>query len=343
MMRLLRAYIKEHMKEISLYVGFMGVFWVIFYLYGLPMEAVRYAFFLSLVWLMMYGMVDFIRYVRHHASLMETERGMDAGLEQLSDPQSLIEADYQRMLESLYQAKREMESENRISRQEMTDYYSMWVHQIKTPLAAMHVLLQSYSEEHPQDVNYSKNMRIELFKVEQYVEMVLTFLRMEEMSADLAFEEYSLDDIIKQAIRKYSQMFILQGIRLNYEPLKKMVLTDEKWLLFVIEQILSNALKYTKSGSISIYLEEGENVRQGNWILVIEDTGIGIQPEDLPRVFEKGFTGYNGRIDKKSTGIGLYLCKSVMDKLRHKIWIESKTGIGTKVCFLLERKRLESE
>lgn len=331
------------MKDICLYAGFIGVFFVIFFLYDIRMDAVNYAFLLSVIWLVLYGAVDFIRYMRRYNKLLEAEQQLSSGLESLGNPATLLEEEYQRMVVTLYETKLEMESSNRISRQAMTDYYSMWVHQIKTPIAAMHVLIQTYDEEHPEEQSYSKDMKMELFKVEQYVEMVLAYLRMEELSSDLSFEQYSLDSIVKQAVRKYSQMFILQKIKLNYSPLEKMVLTDEKWLVFVIEQILSNALKYTKKGSISIYLEEGRNAYQGRELLIIEDTGIGIQPEDLPRVFEKGFTGYNGRKDKKSTGIGLYLCKSVMDKLRHKIWIESEVGRGTKVYLALERKELKTE
>ena len=196
-----------------------------------------------------------------------------------------------------------------------------------------------------------REMKQEIFKVEQYVEMVLAYLRTSDMTSDFVFERYELDGIIRQAVKKYSQMFILQRIKLNYEPVKRTVLTDEKWLIFVIEQLLSNALKYTRQKvfrktnsceagdhppedmqecSISIYME-GE-------CLVIEDTGIGIWEEDLPRVFEKGFTGYNGREDKKSTGIGLYLCKTVMDKLRHGIWLESEVGKGTKAYIDLGRE-----
>lgn len=109
------------------------------------------------------------------------------------------------------------------------------------------------------------------------------------------------------------------------------VLTDEKWLVFVLEQILSNALKYTKSGSIHIYLSP-----DAPKTLVIEDTGIGIAPEDLPRIFEKGYTGCNGRADKRSTGIGLYLCRQIMEKLSHTIRIESEMGVGTKVYLGLD-------
>lgn len=204
-------------------------------------------------------------------------------------------------------------------------------------------------------------MKLELFKIEQYVEMALTYLRMEDMSSDMSFKLCSLDVMIKQAVRKYSQMFILKKIKLAYVPVETNVLTDEKWLVFVLEQILSNALKYTKSpaeyGKIAIYMEDDVYVEQENYTerdpmdspkrkercLVIEDNGIGISPEDLPRVFEKGFTGYNGRTDKKSTGIGLYLCKSVIDKLRHRIWIESEVGKGTKVYLSLVREPMRHE
>lgn len=146
------------------------------------------------------------------------------------------------------------------------------------------------------------------------------------MASDLKLQWYPMDEIIKPAVKKYSKLFILKKIKLKYEPIENKILTDEKWLGLVVEQILSNALKYTNEGTISIYLEpKKENV------LVIEDTGIGIWQEDLPRVFEKGFTGYNGRTDKKSTGIGLYLCKSIVDKLNHRIYISSEVSKGTKI------------
>ena len=165
--------------------------------------------------------------------------------------------------------------------------------------------------------------------------MALHYARMESISADLSFERLDVDALVKKALKKFWLLFSGAGLNLQLEASHAYVVTDGKWFSFVIEQILSNALKYTPSGKISIYMEEA--------CLVIEDTGIGIWPEDLPRVFEKGFTGYNGRTDKKSTGIGLYLCKSVMDKLMHKIWIESEAGKGTKVYLSFERKSMRHE
>lgn len=217
----------------------------------------------------------------------------------------------------------------------MIDYYSLWVHQIKTPIAAMRILLQANI-----DISFEQKseLEMELFKIEQYVEMVLSYIRMGDMISDLKLQWYALDDIVKSAVRKYSKLFILKKIKLNYEPIAEKILTDEKWMGFIIEQLLSNALKYTNEGEISIYMEPGKENE-----LVIEDTGIGIWEEDLPCVFEKGFTGYNGRTDKKSTGIGLYLCKSIADKLNHRIYISSEISKGTKVFLNLKRDEFRKE
>ena len=165
--------------------------------------------------------------------------------------------------------------------------------------------------------------------------MVLGYLRCESMSSDLSFRQYKLDGLVRQAVRKYKKLFILQRITLEYEPLNVSVLTDEKWLVFVLEQLLSNALKYTPRGKITICMAESEAKT-----LVIRDTGIGIAPEDISRVFERGFTGRNGRRDKRSTGIGLYLVKKILDKLSHEIRIESCPGEGTAVYLKLERADL---
>lgn len=328
-MRILGRFCREHIKDICLYAGFAGVFIVVFYLYNIELEAVKYGFLLTFVWVLVYGVAGFIRYYGRHRALVETEQKIITELEGMPAPGTLIEEDYQNILRRLYEDKLEIESDMRISKQETADYYGMWVHQIKTPIAAMRILLQSWEEEGDKESALRRDMKVELFKIEQYVEMVLLYLRMGDMSSDLDFQEYQLDDVIRQAIRKYSKMFILRKIRLDFQETGKRVLTDEKWLVFVIEQILSNGLKYTKKGSISIYMEEDA--------LVIRDTGIGISPEDLPRVFEKGFTGYNGRRDKKSTGIGLYLCKSILDRLGHKIEIRSQVGRGTSVYLRLDR------
>ena len=209
---------------------------------------------------------------------------------------------------------------------DMVDYYTMWVHQIKTPIAALRLLLAEEEDERSQE------MWEELFSIEQYVEMALQFSRLSAKSTDFVIGEVSLDKVVREAIHKYARLFVRKKIKMELSSIDTQVLTDEKWLEFVIEQILSNAIKYTAGGTISIYqkitvTDEKKEVKE----LIIEDTGIGIAPEDLPRIFEKGYTGYNGHADKRSTGIGLYLCRKIMRKLSHEITIESEIGVGTKV------------
>ena len=176
----------------------------------------------------------------------------------------------------------------------------------------------------------------ELFKIEQYVGMVLSYLRLNSDFTDFVIRKYSLEELVRQAVRKYAPLFIRKKIRLELMDVDVTVLTDEKWLSFVLEQILSNALKYTDRGRIKMYLEEPK-------ILVIEDTGIGIAPEDLPRICEKGFTGYNGRTDKAATGIGLYLCREILTKLSHTLNITSEPGVETQVRIGLDYVEMRQE
>ncbi len=212
---------------------------------------------------------------------------------------------------------------------DMVDYYTMWVHQIKTPIASMHLILQK------EDSEDSRRLRAELFRVEQYVQMVLCFLRLDSDFTDYVIKEYRVDDIIRPAVRRLASQFIMKKLALEYEHTDEVALTDEKWLGFVVEQVLSNAVKYTSEGSISIKCD-GDR-------LVISDTGIGIAAEDLPRIFDKGYTGFNGRADRKASGIGLYLCRRICDNLGHSIKVESAAGHGTTIIIGLERDKLEVE
>lgn len=333
MIKVVTSYLKKNWKWYLLYVISGGIFYITFFLYNVPMEPINYAVMLCVLAITVYWGLDFPGYYRKYKSLEELSANIEIAIKKDISPEDCIESFYQEMLEKLYEARKKIESDSGIQKQEMVDYYSLWAHQIKTPIAAMRILLQA-----EQDIGFERKseLEMELFKIEQYVEMVLSYIRMGDMASDLRLQWYTIDELVKPAIRKYSKLFILKKIRLNYEPIDNKVLTDEKWLGFVFEQLLSNALKYTNKGEISIYIEK-ENV------LVIEDTGIGIWKEDLPRVFEKGFTGYNGRTDKKSTGIGLYLCKSVVDKLNHRIYISSEVSKGTKIFLNLNRDDFRKE
>ncbi|WP_312373138.1 sensor histidine kinase [Lachnoclostridium sp.] len=327
--KLLVSYIKRHISIIVSAGITIVLFLIVFSLYDLPAEAVLYATVLSIVAVSLFGMIRFYFYYKRQQKLQWLKHTITLSEEEFPQPQDRIEEDYQEIIRILSERYTKMYSDVDEKLSDMMDYYTMWVHQIKTPIAAMRLLLQS------EEMSMSEELQDQLFKIEQYVGMVLQYLRVESMSGDLLLSRYDLDDIVKQAIKKHTKSFIRKKITLYYEEIHKKVLTDEKWLVFVIEQLISNALKYTNSGSISIYLDtELEDT------LVIEDTGIGICPEDLPRVCEKGYTGYNGRADKKSTGIGLYLCKRILNKLSHTMTITSEVSKGTKVYIGLAIKEL---
>ena len=334
------SFLKIRKMPIIIFTGIVVIFGILFYLYDIPFDAISYGCELSFVWCAVCLFIDFYKYYKRHKLLHINREQFFDDAEQLPEHMDIIEYDYQELAKELYQAKQELISKNRIAKKELLDYYGMWVHQIKTPIAALGVLIQSGEEleevqESPKAQELTRSMKMEVFRIEQYVDMVLTYLRMGSATSDYAFRICSLEEIVRQAVRKYSQMFIMTRTKLHLEIQDQKILTDEKWLTFVIEQILSNAVKYARGGEISIYTEDKT--------LVIADDGIGIAEEDLPRIFEKGFTGYNGRANKKSTGIGLYLCKTIIDRLHHTIWIESKPEKGTKVYLNFDREHRRIE
>lgn len=325
------SFLKIRKMPIIIFTGIVVIFGILFYLYDIPFDAIIYGCELSFVWCAVCLFIDFYKYYKRHKLLHINREQFFDDAEQLPEHMDIIEYDYQELAKKLYQAKQELISKNRIARKELLDYYGMWVHQIKTPIAALDILLQNTErmlyrldeKEMMQEAISVSDMKMELFKIEQYIEMALNYLRVEDISSDLVFKKQELDDMVCQVIRKYAKIFISKKIKMDFKPTKACIVTDEKWFIFVLEQIISNALKYIKKGQIFIYMKEKS--------LVIEDTGIGIPAEDLPRIFEKGFTGYNGRENKKSTGIGLYLCKNIMDKLQWNITVDSEVGSGTKI------------
>lgn len=325
------SFLKIRKMPIIIFTGIVVIFGILFYLYDIPFDAIIYGCELSFVWCAVCLFIDFYKYYKRHKLLHINREQFFDDAEQLPEHMDIIEYDYQELAKELYQAKQELISKNRIAKKELLDYYGMWVHQIKTPIAALDILLQNTErmlyqldeKEMMQKAISVSDMKMELFKIEQYVEMALNYLRVEDISSDLVFKKHELDDMVRQVIRKYAKIFISKKIKIDFKLTKACIVTDEKWFIFVLEQIISNALKYIKKGQIFIYMKEKS--------LVIEDTGIGIPAEDLPRIFEKGFTGYNGRENKKSTGIGLYLCKNIMDKLQWNITVDSEVGSGTKI------------
>ena len=328
-MKLFWSYFRSHISGMIAFFLCCAIFLLIFSLCDLRIEAVLYGSVLSaVVCLTLFG-AGFFRYYRKCMSLRQVQKEILITTQHLPVPRDMQEQIYQELLEEQYRNQQKLSQKWQMQYSDMMEYYTAWTHQMKTPIAAMQLNLQA------EDMPENHMLLEDLQRIEQNLEMVLCYLRLDSDSTDYLFVQCDLDSIVRQAVRRFSSQFIHRKIRLEYAPLHCQVLTDEKWLTFVIEQILSNAVKYARGGEISIYTEDKT--------LVIADDGIGIAEEDLPRIFEKGFTGYNGRANKKSTGIGLYLCKTIIDRLHHTIWIESKPEKGTKVYLNFDREHRRIE
>ena len=325
---MLGRYLKSRLRSIAVLLLFSGVFALVFWLCELPLDAVSYALLICAVIGAAVLVMDYLRF-RGRCALLERllSRAEDAATA-LPVPGDEIEAGYQALLRQLRALRLADDLARREKYAELTDYYTLWAHQVKTPLAAMRLILQD------RDGAEDEELRCELRRVEQYVEMVLCYIRLDSDSTDYLIRRRKLGEIIGGELRAASGQFIRGKIALEYEEIETAVLTDGKWLGFVIGQILSNALKYTPSGGrIAIYME-GD-------VLCIRDSGVGIPAEDLPRVTESGFTGINGRETNGSSGLGLYLCRRILARLGHGFEIRSERGQGTEVRIDLSESELD--
>ena len=328
-MKLFKKYLKQNLKGILLFIIFTVIFGIVFFLYKITLKAVFYPAILCAVVGIAFLTFDYLSVLKKHKKLSEIDKLTSSMLDSMPQGNSIEETDYRNLIKKLTTEISELEYKKGLKYRDMIDYYTVWAHQIKTPIASMQISLQN------EDSPLSLRLSSELFRIEQYVEMVLAFLRLDSESTDYVFKEHNIDDIIRSSVKRFSAEFIERKLRLEYTPLNKTIVTDEKWFSFVIEQLLSNALKYTREGCIKIYTD-GEK-------LCIEDTGIGITPSDLPRIFEKGYTGYNGRLDKKASGLGLYLCSRICENLGIGISARSEVDVGTVISLDLEQYRLKTE
>lgn len=328
-MKLFFKYLYQYRYNALIFLIFSLIFAVIFILYDTNTEAVLYAFVICIITGLMITALGFIRFRKRYILLKNIYKNLPLQTDIIPDSDNPVE----KMLDEIIKKLSEISSDNitnlKSSQQDSINYFTVWVHQIKTPISAMQMILQS------EDTENNRILLSELFRIEQYAEMALYYLRLGSESTDFVIGKFSLDKIIKKAVCRYAPQFIAKKIKLVYLPADDEILTDEKWLLFIIEQLLSNAVKYTAKGSVTI--------KYVNSILMVADTGIGISPEDLPRIFEKGYTGLSGRLDRKSTGLGLYLCKRTADNLGHSISVSSAVGQGTVFYIDLSRKKFDIE
>ncbi len=311
---MLISFLKVKRGTIALCICLLAIFNSGLFLYNIAPEVFIYIDILSLCVILPYFIISGLRYCKHAGRVIRSlddheDIGNDEGMD-------IIEDAYLKAISELKQVVNQNKAEEMDKYRDIIDYYTIWAHQIKTPIAAMRLLLEGKDEP---------SFAIELLKIEEYVEMVLSYLKIVENDRDYHFAKVDLDKVIKEEIRYYRSIFIQKKIRLDYKEIGYVVLSDEKWLAFIIGQILSNALKYTKNGGmIAVSLKEDT--------LYIKDSGIGIAKEDLPMVFEKGFSGTVGHKYKRATGIGLYLAKKYCDILDIDISITSVIDEGTTVA-----------
>ena len=315
-MKLFLSYVRSHIHLLGMLLLFGALFLAVLLLYRAPLEGALYGLLLCFVLGLCFLTAGFLRYRKKHQALQRVLSQLREGLPPLPEASDDVESDYQDLLAALDEDRRSVAARAAEAKDRAETFYTAWVHQIKTPMAAMGLLLQSGTPD-------PALLKGELFSMEKYVDLVLTYQRLGSDTTDLVLKDCDLDVIIRAAVKEYARLFILKKLTLTFTPTGLTVLTDQKWLGFVIGQLLSNALKYTQNGGVSIYAQDRR--------LIIEDTGMGIPPTELPRIFEKSFTGENGRTDRRTTGLGLYLCKRACALLGHGISAESEVGKGTKV------------
>ena len=333
-MKYIKLYLKKHILGVVLFVFATAIYAIWFANFNIEMRAVIYPsvlIFVAAVFLFVYGV---LKDKKRHEVMDDIflKRG-DVGPDNYPEALSVVEEDYLKLVlllkEEITYRENNFEDKNR----NLSDYYTMWVHQIKTPIASMKLKLSETDSES------ARLISSDLRRIEQYVDMVLTYVRLSSDSTDYVFRKVNVDNIIKPALRKFSHDFISKKLSLSYESSDVIVLTDEKWLGFVIEQLLSNAVKYTKEGGITISVAEEENAVN----ISVKDTGIGIPAENLPRIFESGYTGFNGRTDSHSSGIGLYICKKICDNLGIKIDVSSEVSKGSEFVLKISKEERKYE
>ena len=322
-MKTLKEVLRKNRAAILVFAAMTAGNAAVFGLYGVLSEPLLYAAALSFCLLIAVLAVDYAREKQRSAERARTLAAIASEWRSLPEAGSLAEADYQNMIASLGAQMERLTAQADAERQDMLDYCTAWVHEIKTPIAVLRLKLSDDTPEH-------RALAAELTRIERYVDMVLQYIRLGSETNDLVIRECGLDALIRESVRKLAPQFVEKRLRLAFEPSGASVVTDAKWFGCILDQLLSNAVKYTPAGAVTIGLRDGR--------LTISDTGIGIAPEDLPRIFEKGYTGVNGRLGQKSSGLGLYLAKKAADLLSIPLTVESRMGEGSAFTLDLRQK-----
>lgn len=288
---------------------------------------ILYINFVLFIFLLFYILGGYLFHKRYYTNIYELiKTNKENSIHCLPEPNTYQQGLYHQLLQNAYETQsREIEKLHEEKRENL-EFIASWVHEIKTPISVTRLILENSLGKPISETLDS--LEEEVDKIDNYVERALYYSKIDAFSKDYFITEINLDKLIKEMVKKHAKTFINKKIKIEIENLNTFISSDTKWLSFIVEQILSNSLKYTSTyGKIKIYFEEDSKEKK----LIIEDNGIGIKQEDIGRIFDKGFTGYIGRQNYKSTGMGLYLAKKLSKKLGHDITAISEFEEYTKV------------
>ena len=320
------TFIKERMIFFIVNLIMFSLIGILMKIAEVTINTILILFFIWFGPVVIYMFFEFIKYNRYLKNLTDTMDGLDRKYllpEIINEPIFQEERIINEVLKECNKSMHENVKYYKDEQIEYREYIETWVHEIKTPIASAKLILENDNSNLSERINY------EMKRVEGFIEQVLYYARSSDVSKDYIIKEFSLRSVVMKSVKSNSRDFINKNIKLDIRGIEGNIFSDEKWVEFIINQIIINAVKFSipNEGKVSIYSKVNEN----NIILTIEDNGVGINEKDIDRVFEKGFTGENGRKFGKSTGIGLYLCKKLCDKLGIGISLNSKENIGTKV------------
>lgn len=293
-MKRLVGFIKSQGKFLFLFVIFSLTFLSIFILADLDMNFYFLALQIISFFILVYLAINFSKYKE----------------------ELIIKDKY----EALLFENKSLRSDFISNKKDLEEYFLMWAHQIKTPITVAKLILNKKTDED------SKRLKEEIFYIEEYTNMAINYLKISSRGPDMDLDYVDLDEIVKEILKKYSIIFINKKISLNYEPINRKIISDSKLLSIMLEQIIANALKYTEKGSISITYSMDR--------LRVRDTGIGIRSEDLRKIFDRGYSGFNGRVNQKSSGLGLYLVKKIGKILNIGVEVESTIHVGSEFSLI---------
>ena len=310
-------FFQEYKIWYSMYALMSALYFLSFYLYHLPLSYFWISLLFNLTLLLILSIWLFIQFWKKLLLIQNFFFVQD--LDDLSSPSELA---YQQLIEQLIVAESEKGLEEKSRMESLQTMVKMWSHQMKVPLSALSLMAQT-------DQLDRQEVRQQLLRLENYLDTLLTYLKFSQHKDDFRFEALSARSLVVDLVKKYRVSCLAKELSVEVSG-DWQLKSDKKWLSFAISQILDNAIKYSKRGGhIQVQLDEDG--------IQISDTGMGILPEDLPRLFEEGFTGYNGHEHKKATGLGLYMTKQVLDKLDLAIRVHSQVEEGTQVFIYKEK------